>query len=276
MRAGYWTAKRLAELDIQLSDLDRRILDDVARFRLISGDQLRRLHMADFHRRSALRHLTHLVHEQVLARLDRQVGGVRSGSSGFVYFLGPAGSRLLAWSVGRRSWTPSTVFQRHTLGIAERYVQLVEESARRHGTAIQTFEAEPDCWRTFVGSAGQSLILKPDGYFILRAPSFDEHWFLEVDFATHSLSAIRRKALVYSNYLASGREQERLGVFPRVWWWTPNDNRADALRRTLSETPFAQMHTVCATDRAIWSPLSVDGESHNVVDSTDDRSGRSL
>ncbi len=247
------TAKRLAELDEHISEIDRQILHDVARFRLVTGEQLGRIHLDELSGRSTRRILNRLTEEQVLARLDRRIGGARAGSAGFVYKLGSAGARLVEVSVGKRTWQPSTLFLRHTLAITERYVELVERSDLDVWRLL-TFEAEPDCWRRFTGSSGMALTLKPDGYFVLASERYEDHWFLEVDLATESLTAVRRKASRYAEYYASGMEQNRLGVFPRVWWWSPRPERQAALRRTLVDVEMAEMHMVLTDVRDLWSP----------------------
>ena len=135
----------------------------------------------------------------------------------------------------------------HTLEIAERAVRLTTSAGQLH---LARFDPEPDAWRTYQGSAGLQT-LKPDGYLVLADDSVEDHWFLEVDMATESLPAIRRKARRYDAYLRSGREQANLGVFPRVWWWTPNERRATALRAVLNEFEPSGLHVVCTNENAL-------------------------
>src|SRR5262245_2204849 len=79
---------------------DWAILTDVARLRVLTGRQIERLHFAQLggmHRdRTRRRVLERLVALQLLATLERRIGGVRAGSAGLMYVLGPAGQRLLA------------------------------------------------------------------------------------------------------------------------------------------------------------------------------------
>ncbi len=51
--------------------------------------------------RIARRVLARLTELGVLARLERRIGGLRAGSSGYVYYLGPAGQRLVAYWQGQ-------------------------------------------------------------------------------------------------------------------------------------------------------------------------------
>jgi hypothetical protein len=57
--------------------------------------------------------------------LDRQIGGIRAGSSGYVYSLGAVGHRLLHPDrTRRRLHEVRDGFLQHTLAIAELYVSL--------------------------------------------------------------------------------------------------------------------------------------------------------
>src|SRR5262249_3949299 len=88
-RRSYITQAAVHAAASRLSDQDRRLLADVDRLQVVSGQQLRRLHYPNTPtgRRAARLALAELTKLRVLARLDRRVGGVRSGSEGFVYRL---------------------------------------------------------------------------------------------------------------------------------------------------------------------------------------------
>src|SRR5262245_3341192 len=94
MRGQYLTPKVLAGIEAQLAERDWRVLRRVSGLRFVSGSQLRRLELGESSARASRRALLRLVHLGVLERLPRQIGGVRAGSAGFVYRLGPAGQRL--------------------------------------------------------------------------------------------------------------------------------------------------------------------------------------
>ena len=64
-------------------------------------------------------------------------------------------------------------------------------------------------------------------------PEFEVSWFIELDRATESLPTVLRKCAQYERYQASGREQQRRGVFPAVLWVMTDDRRARALARTI-------------------------------------------
>ena len=94
------------------------------------------------------------------------------------------------------------------------------EASRADVVEVTEFQAEPDCWRKW--GAG---VLKPDAYLATVTPEFEDHWFIEVDRATESTTTIVRKAAVYERYHRTGIEQEHHGVFPRVLWVTPHEQR---------------------------------------------------
>src|SRR3954468_11475832 len=82
----------------RLSPRDHAIVDAVGRLRLVSAAQLERLFFTGGDPRTAARTrrpvLARLVDPHVPARLERRIGGVRSGSSGYVYHLDRVGRRL--------------------------------------------------------------------------------------------------------------------------------------------------------------------------------------
>jgi len=75
---------RLQDLVDLLTDLDWSIIETLTTVRMASGNQLQRLHFppSASGARVAHRRLARLTDLRVLARLDRQIGGVRGGSQG--------------------------------------------------------------------------------------------------------------------------------------------------------------------------------------------------
>src|SRR5438067_10964214 len=91
-----WSAvERIAD---SLSERDRAILSDVAKVRVLTGWQLERLRFADLapaHRdRGRRRVLARLAELQILATLERRIGGARPGPAALLFVLGPAGQLL--------------------------------------------------------------------------------------------------------------------------------------------------------------------------------------
>lgn len=207
------SAARVAWVKGRLGQRDLLIVQTLGRVRVASAKQ--RIHLFASsplsNARSCRAVLARLARWRVLARLDRRVGGVRSGSAGYVYALDVVGQRIAAegppirGSRFRRPWTPSAPFLDHALAVTELYVRLLE--AERGGQfQLLAFETEPDCWRSFHGPAGEMVVVKPDAFVRIGAGEFEEHAFVEVDQGTESRRALAVKLDRYRTYWASGRE----------------------------------------------------------------------
>jgi Replication-relaxation len=244
------TERRLDRIERELLDLDRDVLLFVQSLRLVSGSQLRRRFWPGdaSAARAARRALARLVKWRVLDRIDGRRGGVRAGSEGFIYVVGPAGHRLLSriGFDGKRAGVPGDRYVAHTLAIAETVVLLHEAQATGALDLIEV-QTEPSCWRPFLGLMGARVVLKPDLFLRLGAGRVDEdRWFVEMDMATEAVGTIAGKLKRYSQHFRSGEEQRREGVYPRVIWATPNVRRAgvlnDAIDRLDAETK--RLHVV--------------------------------
>jgi hypothetical protein len=247
MRGCYLTNERYTELLTQLSERDYAVIHQVAKLRFVSGSQLARLCFTDntdvaHNARAARRTLLRLVRLGILERLDRSIGGIRAGSAGYVYHLGLAGQRIAVareWQPerrGRRLLTPGNLFVRHTLAVAELHTQLVEGDRARRFKLLE-LTAEPSCWRSFDGTGGQRSILKPDSYVRLGIGPYEDSYFLEVDRGTEGSRALERQLQLYIDYHASGKEQARCQVFPRVLWLVPSEQRKATLVDSLARLP---------------------------------------
>jgi hypothetical protein len=239
MSGRYLTQAALRQLETRLTDHDLTILQRVADLRFVSGPQLTRLGFNGSddpaaNARAARRALLRLTRLGALARLPRPVGGVRSGSAGFVYHLGLGGQRLAVargWQPerrGRRSLTPGTLFVRHALQVSELHTRLVEADRSRSFELLE-LTGEPACRRSWGGLAGQRQTLKPDSFVCLGLGPYEDSYFIEVDQGTEGSRALTRQLKLYVAYHASGAEQARRGVFPRVLWLAPDDRRVAAI-----------------------------------------------
>ncbi len=224
----------------QLTGRDQAILRDLARVRLLSGQQLERLHFAALAtpnaRGSARRRtLRRLVSAGWVTTLPRRVGGERAGSAGLLYSLDALAQReRQAWvddplanlSSGRtrRPWAIGWLFVQHTLDVAELYVQL-REAERRGELTLLRFDAEPASWFTLEGT----VTLKPDAFVVLETADWERHWWIEVDRATESLPTVQRKLDRYVHLYRSGRSGPD-GLWPRVLVTVPDERRGDHLR----------------------------------------------
>lgn len=254
------SAEELGRIAHRLSERDGQILRLVHELRLVrsyhvegliftEGSPLTRARRA----RSALARLDEL---GLLARLERRIGGVRSGSSGYLYSLGPAGRRLLGLraDVGWRE--PGLAFALHTLAAADLHLALGK--AEQAG-AIERFEVEhePAVWRRFTGLGGADQWLKPDLSAVVVTAAYELLWFIEIDRGTESLTRIARKAEQYIAYWRTGAEQRRLGVFPRVLWVAPDERRAGALEAAIQRLPKpAQNLMLVTTEDAALATLT--------------------
>lgn len=256
---------RLMELGAGLSPRERQLIEALDRLRLASHAQLARLlGVADGEAsavsaaRIARRILARLTADGVLARLERRIGGLRAGSAGYLYYLGPVGQRLVAYwrgdglTRGRFRPEPGGRYVRHRLAVSELYVQS-RLAARRGELDLLAFDVEPDCWRRSLDGLGASTILKPDAYVRLGIGAYEDSAFLEVDLGTESRPVVARKLRTYIDYFHSGAEQAEHGVFPRVVVLTFSEARRAALVELCSKLPAEtwQLFTVATLERGI-------------------------
>lgn len=235
---------RRPSLTRSLSERDHQIVKAVADYRVLTGSQIRRWLFpvtAGGSEAGALRRsqrcLKRLVDDGVLDTLDRRVGGVRAGSAGHCYVLGYRGQRLAY--PDRRARSSLTIGERfvaHALDVGELAVAAVE--ADRAGEfELLELQPEPAVWRHYVGRTGSAEVLKPDLFMSVGIGDAEHRWFIEVDRATESLTRIEVKCRQYLDYLRTGREQERHGVFPKVLWTVPHDRRHRQMLGVLGRLP---------------------------------------
>ncbi len=221
-----------------LTDADCQLIDVLATVRIATGGQLQRLFWDDnpSGQRTGRRRLQRLTGLRVLARLERQVGGVRGGSRGHTYALDAIGQRIADADNQRprRPTTPGTPFVDHLLAVTEAYVQLRERQAAGV-IEIDGFVGEPDAWRTYPGHEGRPVWLKPDAYGEWHDEDWDHRVFFEIDMATENPKRIARKGRTYLDYLRSGSEPTSQDEpFPLVIWVAPTNKRAATLERALT------------------------------------------
>lgn len=241
MNAPYLTTERLKALDAQLSARDYAVMRRVSELRFVSGAQLGRMHFAGVPKRTTREALLRLKRLDVLERLPRAVGGVRAGSSGYVYRLGSAGQRLAAkhgWQPEGRNWrahVPGLLFVAHALQIAELHALLVE-AGRDGRIELLELQAEPACWRNYGGPFG-TRVLKPDSYVRLGQGDYELSYAVEVDMGSEGSRALLAKLRQYAEYEASGVEQAERGVFPKVLWLAPDARRVSAIKGCVERLP---------------------------------------
>lgn len=257
------SGKALAGLQAHLAAQDWTVLHDVARFRLLSGSQLQQLHFgADAAAGRAARRCLKRLHDfRLLARLDRRVGGVRAGSDGYVYAIGPVGDRLLTGAsepgqtVGRRrrGREVSDGFLQHTLAVADVYVRL-QVAARLGALSVRHVETEPSCWRRLDSAGiGDGDWLKPDLLLVVTSPANEFHSFVEVDRGNEHRPALLRKLRQYELAYRLGAVAVDAAVFPRVVWLVPDVGRAEVLGELIASSPqlTPELHTIALQDDAL-------------------------
>jgi hypothetical protein len=225
-------AAELVRLSDQLSERDLTVLHALAALRLMTGHQIRRLVFDTGSPQTralrARRCLLRLHRLGLVVRGDRQVGGPRAGSTSYPYRLSGSGHRL---SGARPAPPPRPMHAAHVLAVSELAVCLYE--AHRAGTLeLLHFAAEPACWRSFTVD-GARRYLRPDAFLIVAVGDWEHLWFVELDRGTQAVSTVCRKVRAYYAYAATGQEQARWGVFPRVAYLAINPVRRDALNRAI-------------------------------------------
>jgi hypothetical protein len=249
---------------------ERQVVETVARLSLVSGRQLSDLFIYFYlsksnisvssatHVRRVRRVLARLVAQRVLERLERRRGGVGGGSSAWVYALGPAGRRLVAYWAGeglprsRSAHEPGATWTAHTLAVSELYVWL--RAAERAGRVeVLAFDAEPACWRAYTRLGGAAGVLKPDAFVRLGIGDYEDSILVEVDLGTEHRGQLTRQHHAYNEYFRAGVEQAKTGVFPGVLWLVPDERRVALLTDIQRGLPARarRLFTVTTSDRAL-------------------------
>lgn len=258
------TRSDLDALNDRLTERDHQLLHDVEKYRLLTTKQIQRLHFDNAHptsvasARACNRALVRLRDAGVLRALSRRIGGARAGSAGFVWYVGPAGERLLqatdpSNAGGRRNYRePSRHFVEHTLAISELAVQTIEAAARTGGPDrfdVLELQTEPSSWQQSLSKFGIVQTLKPDFRLVTTSGEYEHHLFVEADMATEHLPVIVRQCVAYETFRATGRYQATHGLFPAVLWVTPTDTRAEAIRAVVAATSGLDpdLFQVCTT-----------------------------
>lgn len=238
-RAG---RRQLGAVRDSLSARDWQVLQAVARHRYLTTRQVEGF--CFFGHASALtaarvarRVLRRLAALRVLVPLERRIGGVRAGSSSFVWQVGPVGDRLLReddTATRRRQHEPGRLFLEHCLAVADAHLSL--EHAHRAGR-LELLEAqtEPDCWRSYSGLGGARLVLQPDLYVVTAAGEYEDHWFVEVDRGSEHPQRLLAKCRKYQDYRRTGGEQAERGSFPLAVWIMHGRAQADRLATAIDD-----------------------------------------
>lgn len=269
------TAGRLDRLSESLTARERAILGVLGTAHVLATAQVARLVFADEGQSTALRlarrHLQRLRKFGLVRRFADRARERQAGAPGHVHALTAAGLRLSggAHALGarqRKTWRPSYKFLTHRLAISELYVQLVEQQ-RAGGPTLREYKAEPDCWRSYIGPAGQRLGLQPDALVRLGVGRTELSHFCEIDLDTENRPAtIAGKCRAYRYYELSGEEQRRYGVFPGVLFVVPSEERARAISAVIRRQPpdAQELFAVATEEQALAALAQAGGETAGV------------
>lgn len=248
--------RQLQAITDQLDATDRELLALLAMHRFATTRQLAEITNFDnryISERSALRQTTrHLNRHRRLSlvdHLERRIGGVRAGSTGYIWYLTEPGHRMLrilhppsssdtgSMTRQRRHTSPSYTFLAHALATTETRL-IIQHAIQAAGGSLTLVRTEPDCWRTWLDPGGGTRWLKPDLEVITRTAGGDEdHWLLEIDLGTENPARLIAKCHDYQTHFNTGVHQARYGYYPQVVWVMNEQRRAEWLRQHIVDDP---------------------------------------
>lgn len=218
-----------------LTDRDRRLIDAVGRFGIVTREQIaRHLQFGSVTRANAV--LLRLFRNGYLARrLQPSLRGTRR----LTYFVGPQGHELLGLSpessTGRRRWPlVSDLFLDHQLDLND--VRLALEHEQRPAYEFVRFLSEREL-------APMNLGIVPDGYCEYRLDGKSYSLFLEIDRGTESARRWTSKIDAYLRLAYQNTFSEKFGRrFFRVFVTAPSTRRLKGIAREIAKR----------TDRIFW------------------------
>lgn len=237
----------LESLIERLSDRDFDVLTSLRQAKYLLTHQIERLHFANTAThastiRATANAMRKLKGYGLVRHFPRPVGGIRAGSSSYIWYLTEAGQRLLNLKnhsgQSRRSHRylePSYLHVRHTLAISECFVQLVMIEKTHRKITLKDIQWEPECWRPYTKDSHDQM-LKPDLFAVVNNGGYEDRWFIEIDLATEAMPVVMDKCRRYYHYYQTGKEQKEHQVFPITVWIVPDDKRKQLMKDTVKET----------------------------------------
>lgn len=245
----------------QLVDKDIQTLYFLNQARYATTSQLARLFYSDSDKpETAIRRSSftaqRLLKAGLISHLKRRIGGVRAGSASYVWQITFQGLKLLKsqdQSVTLRyknQYEPTQHHVEHTLAITEIFVETVEAARKAEHLSLENFSFEPNSWRSYQKLSGVGITLKPDAYLELVNHEYEDHYFIELDRSTESLSRIVNTCKKYIEYYRSGIEQRQKEVFPYVLWIVPGEERKLSISKAIQKElyNFWELSTVITLD----------------------------
>ena len=239
------TNRDLIIIEHRLTERDREILRTLKETRCLFTYHIRRLFFIGLkHTGSATRMTQRTMkrlkeHGLVDVMMDRRIGGVRAGSSSFIWYLTEQGHRLLEldqkYDDGRKKRSrftePADSTLSHRMAVNECYVKLIEME-RQGLLKVTEVSFEPDNWRSFQYK-DQAEILKPDLLIATSHHNYNYRFFIEMDLSTESIDTIIKKCIRYHRYLKSGIEQATSKVFPFVLFIVKDERRRQKMEAAI-------------------------------------------
>ena len=237
---------RLGQIELGLTERDKAILRTIRQLRFVKTDQLRRLYFPNLTRSlqasktAAIKKLNRFKADGLVDYLPREYNKARYGAQSLIWYLTEAGNRLLDLGIEdekkrKRTQESSPTFLRHTIAVAECFVQVTEICRGEEQMRLTSVVVEPECWRAYEHK-GMQISLRPDLYAETVSGKYFDHWFIEIDLATESISTIINKCKRYHEYYLTNKEQHATGVFPLALWIVPTEERKQKMIEAIKET----------------------------------------
>jgi hypothetical protein len=235
----------IAALAARLTERDRTVALDCYEHRVLTTEQLRRLHFPSSRR--AIRRLDTLYRLRLLDRF-RPTRPRGEGSSPYHWTLDEGGALVACEALGlerdQLQWRrqDATALARssklaHQLAVNEFFTRLAEEAAASGGR-LQEWWGERRCLAALAG------IVAPDGYAGLELPAERPlSLLLELDRATEEHERLHEKARRYAKALPRSDFEQP----PLVLIAVPSNARAATLNRALADWPIA-------ISAIVWTP----------------------
>ncbi len=276
--------KRVKPPPFVLTERDRRIVELVHEYRLLSSDQVIAL-LGDGSAQQILRRLQLLYHGRFLERPRSQIADFlrAPGSRPMVYALGSAGAALLGVKIPKQiglefidhTLAVSSVLVSFTLACRERrdirvipWREILEEKVLEETRR----KKQPDSWRVRL-PGGATVGVTPDAIFglhyLTKPEGANRSWFfLEVDRGTMPVvrrrlteTSVYRKILAYHATAAEGLQTELFGMKTfRVLTVTTGEKRLASLVEAAKKLPslhgmflFAEEEILSAADAVACS-----------------------
>jgi hypothetical protein len=230
------TEEQLTELASRLTDRDHRIALDCYEHRLLTTEQLWRLHFTT--PRKARKRLSDLYEWRVLDRF-RPAWQQGEGSTPHHWTLDIAGAHIVAANLGitrkELRWTrepaaalTTSTIRRHLIAVNEFATRLAVE-ARGGGGSLSQWLGERGSHDLMRG------ILTPDSYLALDFPGKPtRHVLLELDRGTEDHERLQAKARRYAKAIPRSRLHE---LDPLILLLVPSAGRARAVVASLADAP---------------------------------------